>query len=329
MAQEKMELDLEMPGPPSDGNLRRSNSAPLINGLSDNSQVFQTDVIRARRNSTTVVNRQSLMPASSPICIPSSRLYQLKREETLDVMDRETAREREVQTSMQMIVSWEESFNLSDSDLEKIEKTSSPKRIDFIPVSPAPSPPRAIGKQCFSPSLQMFVSSNGLPPSPIPSPTRRFSTKRSRSPVNYIRPSAFGPIKRKVLGEMEMEVENQPKRLFQGTTNMLSSDVAQMSYFSCLSSDLESSSSISSSCDSVAKESSVTNSSAACSSSFSSFMSLEDLSPKVLLSGLSNRNIIPMIQYNQSFCLIPTLSMHNLVNATLELPSILPLTGSE
>ncbi|XP_018088614.2 P2R1A-PPP2R2A-interacting phosphatase regulator 1 [Xenopus laevis] len=278
MAQEKMELELEMPGPPSDGNLRRSNSAPLINGLSDNSPVFQADFVRARRNSTTVVNQQSLMPASSPICIPSSRLYQLKREETLDVMDRETAREREVQTSMQMIVSWEESFNLSDTDLEIIEKTSSPKRIDFIPVSPAPSPPRGIGKQCFSPSLQMFVSSNGLPPSPIPSPTRRSSTKRSRSPVNYIRPSAFGPIKRK--GEMEMEVENQPKRLFQGTTNMLSSDVSHMSYFSCLSSDLESSSSISSSWDSVAKESNLTNSPAAHSSSFSSFMSLEDLSPK-------------------------------------------------
>ncbi|KAG8448306.1 hypothetical protein GDO86_015410 [Hymenochirus boettgeri] len=230
MAQEKMELELEIPGPQIDGNLRRSNSAPLINVLSDNSQVFQTYVPRARRNSTTVVNRQNLMPVSSPIRIPSSRLYQLKREETSDVMDRETAREREVQTSMQMILSWEESFNLSDNDLEKSEKSSSPKRIDFIPVSPAPSPPRGIGKQCFSPSLQMFVSSNGLPPSPIPSPTRRFTTKRSRSPVNYIRPSAFGPMKRKV--EMEMEVENQPKRLFQGTTNILSPDVNQMSYFS-------------------------------------------------------------------------------------------------
>lgn len=34
----------------------------------------------------------------------------------------------------------------SDNDLDKSEKSSSPKRIDFIPVSPAPSPTRGIGK---------------------------------------------------------------------------------------------------------------------------------------------------------------------------------------
>uniref|UniRef100_A0A6I8SBW9 PABIR family member 3 n=1 Tax=Xenopus tropicalis TaxID=8364 RepID=A0A6I8SBW9_XENTR len=233
MAQEKMELDLEIPGPPSDGNLRRSNSAPLINGLSDNSQVFQTDVIRARRNSTTVVNRQSLVSA----------------EEGVDLMiNRETAHEREVQVAMQMSQSWEESLNLSDNDLDK---SSSPKRIDFVPVSPAPSPTRGIGKQCFSPSLQILVSSNGLPPSPTPSPTRRFAT-RSQSPINCIRPSSLGPLKRKG----DMEIESQPKRLFQGTTNILSPDVSSLSDLSaCLSSEnLDgSSSSLSSSCNSPAK----------------------------------------------------------------------------
>ncbi|XP_040295451.1 PABIR family member 2-like isoform X1 [Bufo bufo] len=273
MAQEKMELDVvEMPG---DGSLRRSNSAPHINGLSDHSQVFQPYGSRARRNSTTVVNRQSLIPSSSPIRIPSSKLYQLKREEGVDLMNRETAREREIQTAMQMSLSWEESFSLSDNDLDKLDKYSSPKRIDFVPVSPAPSPTRGIGKQCFSPSLQMFVSSNGLPPSPIPSPTRRFTTRRSQSP-NCIRPSVLGPIKRK----NEMEIESQPKRLFQGTTNMLSPDVTHLSDFSCFSSDLDSSSSIGSSSDSAAKESCVTDSPAACSNSCSSFISLDDLSPK-------------------------------------------------
>ncbi|XP_040262150.1 PABIR family member 2 isoform X6 [Bufo bufo] len=254
MAQEKMELDVvEIPG---DGSLRRSNSAPHINGLSDHSQVFQPYGSRARRNSTTVVNRQSL-------------------EEGVDLMNRETAREREIQTAMQMSLSWEESFSLSDNDLDKLDKYSSPKRIDFVPVSPAPSPTRGIGKQCFSPSLQMFVSSNGLPPSPIPSPTRRFTTRRSQSP-NCIRPSVLGPIKRKG----EMEIESQPKRLFQGTTNMLSPDVTHLSDFSCFSSDLDSSSSIGSSSDSAAKESCVTDSPAACSNSCSSFISLDDLSPK-------------------------------------------------
>ncbi|XP_056665897.1 PHD finger protein 6-like [Monodelphis domestica] len=67
MAQEKMELDLEAnTSAPSmeGGNLRRSNSAPLIQGLSDNSQVFQDDIIQTRRNSTTVMNRRSLRDRS-------------------------------------------------------------------------------------------------------------------------------------------------------------------------------------------------------------------------------------------------------------------------
>ncbi|XP_077778964.1 P2R1A-PPP2R2A-interacting phosphatase regulator 1-like isoform X2 [Podarcis muralis] len=258
MAQvKKMELDLELPPAGSEGGgLRRFNSAPLIHGLSDNSQVFQPHVLRTRWNSTTVVNRHSMVStgeliSSSTICIPSSRLHQIRREEGVDLMNREAAHEREVQTAMQISQSWEESLSLSDNDLDKSEKSSSPKRIDFIPISPAPSPTRGIGKQCFSPSLQMFVCSNGLPPSPTPSPIRRFS-KRSQSPINCIRPSALGPIKRKG----KMETESQPKRLFQGITNMLSPDVTHLSDLSsCLSSDAldGSSSSVRLSSDSLAK----------------------------------------------------------------------------
>nr|BAE89782.1 unnamed protein product [Macaca fascicularis] len=199
MAQEKMELDLE-----SDtsygGTLRRSSSAPLIHGLSDLSQVFQPYTLRTRRNSTTIMSRHSL-------------------EEGLDMMNRETAHEREMQTAMQISQSWDESLSLSDSDFDKPEKLYSPKRIDFTPVSPAPSPTRGFGK--------MFVSSSGLPPSPVPS-SRRFSSRRSQSPVKCIRPSVLGPLKRKG----EMETESQPKRLFQGTTNMLSPDAAQLSNLS-------------------------------------------------------------------------------------------------
>ncbi|XP_042626226.1 uncharacterized protein LOC109102122 isoform X2 [Cyprinus carpio] len=175
MSQEKMELDLDIPSSlvQSDGHLRRSNSEPMINGLSDASQVFQREVLRSRRNSTTVV-RPSVVP-SSPVRVPSTRLQRIKQEEGVDVMNRETAHEREVQAAMQMSQSWEESLSLSDNDLEK-SSSSSPKRIDFVPVSPAPSPTRGIGKkQCFSPSLQILVTSNGLTPSPVPSPTRRFS----------------------------------------------------------------------------------------------------------------------------------------------------------
>ncbi|KAM6056854.1 P2R1A-PPP2R2A-interacting phosphatase regulator 1 isoform 1-T1 [Theristicus caerulescens] len=277
MAQEKMELDLELPpgsaaAPGDGGGLRRSNSAPLIHGLSDNSQVFQANVLRTRRNSTTVMNRQSLgqlchfgwglicsfltlrviaqegltrlsirclFPSrryqwhlcvsvicgfvlqfvpSSPIRIPSSRLHQIKQEEGMNLMNRETVREREVQVAMQMSHSWEESLSLSDNDFEK---SSSPKQVDFVPVSPAPSPTRGIGKQCFSPSLQSLVSSSGLPPSPSPSPTRRFS-RRSQSPINCIRPSVLGSIKRKGV----TEIEDHPKRLFQGSTNILTPEVS-------------------------------------------------------------------------------------------------------
>ncbi|XP_066571301.1 protein FAM122B isoform X3 [Amia ocellicauda] len=272
MSQEKMELDLDIPISlaQTDGNLRRSNSAPMINGLSDSTQVFQRDVLRSRRNSTTVVNRQSLVVPSSPIRVPSSRIHQIKQEEGVDVMNRETAHEREVQVAMQMSQSWEESLSLSDNDLDK---SSSPKRVDFVPVSPAPSPTRGIGKQCFSPSLQILVSSNGLPPSPIPSPTRRFTTRRSQSPINCIRPSVLGPIKRKG----EMETESQPKRLFQGTTTMLSSEVHPPDLSSCLSSDLldGSLSSVGSSSDSPPKTSTVSPS-----PNTSPFASVHDISPK-------------------------------------------------
>ncbi|XP_075415971.1 PPP2R1A-PPP2R2A-interacting phosphatase regulator 1 [Tenrec ecaudatus] len=228
MAQEKMELDLELPAgaggsPAEGGGLRRSSSAPLIHGLSDTSPVFQAEAPSARRNSTTFPGRHGLLLPASPVRMHSSRLHQIKQEEGMDLVNRETVHEREVQTAMQISHSWEESFSLSDdAAAAAADKAASPKRIDFVPVSPAPSPTRGIGKQCFSPSLQSFVSSNGLPPSPIPSPTTRFSTRRSQSPVNCIRPSVLGPLKRKC----DMETEYQPKRFFQGITTMLSSDAA-------------------------------------------------------------------------------------------------------
>ncbi|XP_012620243.1 PABIR family member 2 isoform X2 [Microcebus murinus] len=273
MAQEKMDLDFE-PDTSDGGTLRRSNSAPLIHGLSDHSQVFQPYTFKTRRNSTTIMSRHSLLLSSSPNRIPSSRLQQIKREEGLDIMNRETAHEREVQTAMQISQSWDESLSLSDGDFDKGEKLYSPKKIDFTPVSPAPSPTRGFGKQCFSPSLQMFVSSSGLPPSPVPNP-RRFS-RRSQSPVKCIRPSVLGPLKRKG----EMETESQPKRLFQGTTNMLSADATQLSDLSSCSDILDGSSSSSGlSSDSLAKGSATAESSVACSNSCSPLILMDDLSP--------------------------------------------------
>ncbi|KAM7044283.1 PABIR family member 2 isoform 8-T8 [Molossus nigricans] len=249
MAQEKMELDCE-PDTSNGGSLRRSNSAPLIHGLSDLSQVFHPYAFRTRRNSATIMSYHSL-------------------EKGVDVMNRETSQEREVQMAMQISQTWDENLNLSDSDFDKPKKLYSPKRIDFTPVSPAPSPTRGFGK--------MFVSSSGLPPSPIPSP-RHFS-RRSRSPVKCIRPSVLGPLKRKG----EMETENQPKRLFQGTTNMLPLETAQLSDLSSCSDILDGSSSSSSSSglssDSLAK-STTAESPVACSNSCPPFTLMDDLSPK-------------------------------------------------
>ncbi|KAM7044282.1 PABIR family member 2 isoform 7-T7 [Molossus nigricans] len=250
MAQEKMELDCE-PDTSNGGSLRRSNSAPLIHGLSDLSQVFHPYAFRTRRNSATIMSYHSL-------------------EKGVDVMNRETSQEREVQMAMQISQTWDENLNLSDSDFDKPKKLYSPKRIDFTPVSPAPSPTRGFGK--------MFVSSSGLPPSPIPSP-RHFSSRRSRSPVKCIRPSVLGPLKRKG----EMETENQPKRLFQGTTNMLPLETAQLSDLSSCSDILDGSSSSSSSSglssDSLAK-STTAESPVACSNSCPPFTLMDDLSPK-------------------------------------------------
>uniref|UniRef100_A0A3P8WHI5 PABIR family member 2 n=1 Tax=Cynoglossus semilaevis TaxID=244447 RepID=A0A3P8WHI5_CYNSE len=258
MAQEKMELDLEIPTSvvQTDGQLRRSNSAPMINGLSDNTQVFQREVLRSRRNSTT--DYIDLLSINSHMCP--------LQEEGVDVMNRETAHEREVQAAMQMSQSWEESLSLSDNDLEK-SVSSSPKRIDFVPVSPAPSPTRGIGKKVHF-FFSFFVSSSV-------SLLHYKSSRRSQSPINCIRASILGPIKRKG----EMETESQPKRLFQGTTTMLSSDVSNLSDLSsCHSPDLldGSLSSVSSSTDSPGKMEGVSPSS----SSNSPYASLQDLSPK-------------------------------------------------
>ncbi|XP_072483972.1 P2R1A-PPP2R2A-interacting phosphatase regulator 1-like [Notamacropus eugenii] len=199
-----------------------------------------------------------------------------REEEAMDLINRETVREREVQTAMQISQSWEESLNLSGGDAEK---SSFRKLIDFVPVSPAPSPTRGVGKQCFSPSLQSFVSSSGFPPSPIPSQTRRFTTRRSHSPVNCIRPGILGAVKRKG----EMETEDQPKKSFQGITNMLYSDVTHLSELNaCLSSDTfdGNNPTAESSCSSPAKVPTTTDSLIPPSESSSPFMSVDELISK-------------------------------------------------
>lgn len=244
------------------GTLKRSSSAPLIHGLSELSQIFQSCSFRPRRNSATVMTHYNMLLSSTPI--PNIRLHQIKREEGLDM--RREAHERELRAAMQISQSWDESLSLSDSDCDKSEKLYSPKRIDFTPVSPAPSPTRGFGK--------MYVNSSGLPSSSFSSP-RRFS--RSRSPVKCIKPSVLPPVKRK--GEMEME--SQPKRVFQGSTSMVTTESSRFTDLSQCSKILDGSSSSNGlSSDSLAKGSPAADSSVACSNSCSPFILMDDLSPK-------------------------------------------------
>ncbi|XP_058427115.1 PABIR family member 1 isoform X1 [Marmota monax] len=118
MAQEKMEVDLELPpnSTTSDGNaLRIANSVPLINGFGDNSQVFQADTLRVKRNSTTFMSQHALLFLPSPIRTSASRLHQIKQEEGMDVVNKEAMHEREVHTAIQISQSWEDSLNLLDN----------------------------------------------------------------------------------------------------------------------------------------------------------------------------------------------------------------------
>ncbi|POI31540.1 hypothetical protein CIB84_004709 [Bambusicola thoracicus] len=222
MAQEKMELDLELPpgsaAAPSDGGgLRRSNSAPLIHGLSDNSQVFQGSVLRTRRNSTTVMNRHSLFVPSSPIRIPSSRLHQIKQCLSNDFRFCYSAE------SAALCCFKEEGMNLMNRET--------------------------------------------------------VHERRSQSPINCIRPSVLGPIKRKGVTEME----DHPKRLFQGSTNMLSPEALhQPDLGGCLSAHAldDNRSSAGSSCDSPAEAGTSTGSPVSLSDSRSPFLPV-DLTAKL------------------------------------------------
>ncbi|XP_047621364.1 P2R1A-PPP2R2A-interacting phosphatase regulator 1-like isoform X2 [Phacochoerus africanus] len=117
LSQEKMEVALKLQpssATTDDNTLRRSNSAPLISGLGDNSQVFQADTLGTRRNSAFLAQRCPLV-LSSPSQASVSCLDQNKQEEGMDLANKETMYEWEVQTAIQLNQSWKESLNLKSS----------------------------------------------------------------------------------------------------------------------------------------------------------------------------------------------------------------------
>ncbi|XP_067828307.1 P2R1A-PPP2R2A-interacting phosphatase regulator 1-like isoform X2 [Heptranchias perlo] len=191
--------------------LRRSNSAPMISNISDTSTVFQPNSLRCRRSSASVnLSCPSSSFPLSPFRTFSSRIDQIRQEESMDVMNRETAHERGIHTAMQMSCSWEDGFTLCDQMVtaEQDDRILTLQRDDIFPLSPSPSPTR-IGKH-FSSSQPILIPKGGVTPNSSPSPTRRFGSRGNVSPSVAIRPSALGPLKRKG----DMEVDSPPKKLF-------------------------------------------------------------------------------------------------------------------
>ncbi|KAL1417503.1 hypothetical protein MTO96_000600 [Rhipicephalus appendiculatus] len=207
-------MDVDPPPPLGTGsNLKRSSSAPMINVLG-NTPTFREalsplvlSIPRTRRFSASFSPNHS---PSSPLAAVPSRVSQIKHEEGMDVMIRETAHEKEVQSKLQISQSWDD-LTLGDGCLGDAGKrprsltdplhifTPPPRNLQFPPLQHALASSYVI-YQCFSPSM-CASSKQAFSPSPSPSPTRKAFATRSQSPIT-LRPSQF-PVKRKF--DMEMD----------------------------------------------------------------------------------------------------------------------------
>ncbi|XP_072033782.1 P2R1A-PPP2R2A-interacting phosphatase regulator 1-like [Amphiura filiformis] len=210
------------------GLLRRSNSAPMFNGpnMSDDTPIFQPIIERQRvRRMSANLTSPGSKTASSSVRTPS-RISQIKQEESLDIRSREAVHEREVQSAFQISHSWD-GLHLDES-IKNLRTESGSRFSDPIsiippnlPLASSPSPTR-VGRQCFSPSMQISVRSNSLTPSPIPSPTRSTFTRRSMSPV--LRPST---LKRKY--DSDSDVTPPKRQLLSSPTHPSTHSICSLS----------------------------------------------------------------------------------------------------
>uniref|UniRef100_A0A1B6MAC7 Protein FAM122A n=1 Tax=Graphocephala atropunctata TaxID=36148 RepID=A0A1B6MAC7_9HEMI len=210
--------------------LKRSSSAPMINELSSTMttststattsresmtfNVFSLVAPRTRRFSASFSPHPHSPTLLSPRLTP--RVSQLRQEECLDVaVGRETAHERELNNTMVMSQSWEDLTIVGTSPKCDGEDKNAKPRVGLCdplhlhlpslsPVCSSPSPTRMLSRQVFSPNMWKTNLS--------PSPTRKFTTRRSLSPI-AMRPSSLGSVKRK----FDLE-DNEPpaKRLSMG-----------------------------------------------------------------------------------------------------------------
>ncbi|XP_041351842.1 P2R1A-PPP2R2A-interacting phosphatase regulator 1-like isoform X2 [Gigantopelta aegis] len=227
MSGNRMEVDHDHEQPsssgiPPPGTLKRSNSAPMINALvatthneASTSTFRPAEANRLRRFSSS---NMALHTASPTIRVPG-RVSQIKNEES-HIPDREAAHEREVRTTMQISSSWD-GFHLDQEQMVSDHTHRRPRSFsetlhvitgpNFL--SGLPSPTR-VGKQCFSPSMQVPVKNNSFTPSPSPSPTRK-SFLRSLSPI-AVRPSPLGKRKLDTDSSDRFEYLSPPKKLSTG-----------------------------------------------------------------------------------------------------------------
>ncbi|XP_059498706.1 P2R1A-PPP2R2A-interacting phosphatase regulator 1-like isoform X5 [Stegostoma tigrinum] len=162
----------------------------------DSSPVFQPTSLRCRRSSASVnLSCPSSSFPLSPFRTFSSRIDQIRQEESMDVMNREAAHERGIHTAMQMSCSREDGFTLCDQMVtaESEDQILTLRREDIFPLSPSPSPTR-IGKQYFSSSQLILIPKGGITPNSSPSPTRRIASnykKRTCAIFSYLAECRF------------------------------------------------------------------------------------------------------------------------------------------
>ncbi|XP_060858468.1 P2R1A-PPP2R2A-interacting phosphatase regulator 1 isoform X2 [Metopolophium dirhodum] len=209
-----VKMDVDCPS-----NLKRSNSAPMINDMNA-STIVGSPTTLSRENTCNIFLRNvqvqprfrrfstsgsphNVMPNTSPKLV--HRVNQLRQEETVDLINREVAHEREIHSAMQISQSWEDLSIMMDSPTKPDEggqfgkqpggmhgrpNVYDPLHLNFSMTSApsSPSPTRSL-RHCVSPSL--------FKPNLSPSPTRKtFTSGRSLSPIS-MRPSTLGPVKRK------------------------------------------------------------------------------------------------------------------------------------
>ncbi|BES89119.1 family with sequence similarity [Nesidiocoris tenuis] len=195
--------------------LKRSSSAPMINELNSNSSMMSsqptTSVLREPTATLPPTRLRRFSTSCSPVVPlsaggPSSpklhRVTQLRREESADVLCREAAHERELNSAMHVSLSCEDLSLISDRpktpSTDSSETNGKNGKGLHLNLTSTPTSDRSL---CSTPSPTRMTANRQFitfKSSLTPSPNRSFS-RRSQSPI-AMRPAQFNvanPVKRK------------------------------------------------------------------------------------------------------------------------------------